>query len=65
VTPPTRLVPRYLGQRLDGTLDDLHRALAFLAVDTCKGGRCGPQEHCAKHQARQQRRRQEQAGGGS
>jgi hypothetical protein len=58
MTSPTRLVPRYLGQRLDGTLDDLHRALAFLQADTCKGGRChlDGSATCGKHQQRRRRR---------
>jgi hypothetical protein len=65
MTPPTRLVPRYLGQRLDGDLDQLHRALAFLAADTCAKGRCDPAGpgQCGRHAQRDARRALRAAGG--
>jgi hypothetical protein len=47
---------RYGRLRLDGDLDDLHRALAYLQVDTCEKGRCDPGGQCGKHTQRAQRR---------
>jgi hypothetical protein len=51
--------PRYGRLRLDGDTDDLHRALAYLAADTCKGGCCDPANGvaCAKHTKWAERRR--------
>lgn len=65
MTPPTRLIPRYLGQRLDGDLDEFHRALAFLQADTCERGRCDPEGpgQCGKHEKQAERRRQREGGG--
>jgi hypothetical protein len=48
---------RYGRLRLDGDLDELHRALAYLQADTCEKGRCDPGGQCAKHQQRAARRR--------
>jgi hypothetical protein len=62
MTPPTRLVPRYLGQRLVGDLDEFHRAVSYLLADTCRGGRCSPQGECGRHAQRTERRRQQQGG---
>ena len=59
MTPPTRLVPRYLGQRLDATVEELYRALAYLRADTCERGRCDPGGQCSKHQQRDRRRNRE------
>jgi hypothetical protein len=65
MTPPTRLPSRYLGQRLDGSVEELHRALAFLAADTCAKGRCDPagDGQCGRHREREARRALRAAGG--
>jgi hypothetical protein len=64
VNPLTHLPPRYLGQRLDGDLHSLHRALAFLAADTCAKGRCDPagSGQCGRHRERDARRALREAG---
>jgi hypothetical protein len=61
------LGPRYGRLRLDGDLDDFHRALAYLGADTCDRGRCDPDTggQCSRHEQRAQRRRQRREGGRS
>jgi hypothetical protein len=56
---------RYGRLRLDGDLDEFHRALAWLAADTCERGRCDPagSGQCARHEKRDQRRRLREGGG--
>jgi hypothetical protein len=49
--------PRYGRLRLDGDPDEFHRALAYLAADTCDKGRCDPDGMCGRHQQRANRRR--------
>jgi hypothetical protein len=49
--------PRYGRLPLDGDLSVFHRALNFLAADTCAKGRCDPDGQCAKHQQRAAQRR--------
>jgi hypothetical protein len=49
--------PRYGRLRLDGDLPEFHRALAYLAADTCDKGRCDPEGMCGRHQQRAERRR--------
>jgi hypothetical protein len=44
--------PRYGRLRLDLDLDTFHRALNYLAADTCAKGRCDPEGQCSKHQRR-------------
>lgn len=43
--------PRYGRLRLDGDLSEFHRALNYLAADTCDKGRCEPgsTDRCGKH----------------
>lgn len=63
--------PRYGRLRLDGDLDEFHRAIVYLLADTCQGGRCqdprsapdGLGQWCAKHQRQAQRRRLREGGG--
>jgi hypothetical protein len=65
MTRPIPFPPRYLGQRLDGSVEELHRALAFLAADTCAKGRCDPAGpgQCGRHRERDARRALREAGG--
>lgn len=65
--PPTPLGVRYGRLRLDGDLDDLHRALAYLGADTCDRVRCDPDGsgQCTKRERQAERRRLRQEGGGS
>lgn len=67
MTPaPTPLPPRHGRLRLDGDLDEFHKALAYLAADTCARGRCAPDGNakCCRHAQRDPRRRQRHQGGG-
>jgi len=65
MTHPTPLPPRYDRLRLDGSLDDFHRAVAYLAADTCYRGTCDPDGpgQCTRHEKRDERRRLRDGGG--